>query len=215
MSAPRLAPRCNGTRTAGKLTMYEDFSDASTTLDTEEVPRSVSRVAHEMGALQAALQAVERRGSREHARLLGRTYLGRLDPQTVEEHVIEAAIQRILGQSVGDFEVTPDRASWETYVAETIALAWHAWASNDNDRAITLVRELRASQKRKESFVGQTGAIHLLTLYFWSQAVHLLAVHDRPGARRFFKRAIEMGSQFGTDSHPMISWAYAASFFEP
>lgn len=215
MSVQRLALRCTALSMAGNVTMYEDFSDAPGSNEIEDPDPSVARIAHEMDALQASLKVVEEGADPDEARLLGRTYLGRLEPSTIEEHVIEASLLRILGRSVEAPICLPRERPWEAHVAEVVALSWLAWAGNDNDRAHALVKSLRSCQKQKETFTGQGGAIHLLTLYFWSQAVELLVNADRPGARRFFKRAIEMGSQFGTDSHPMISWAYAASFFEP
>jgi hypothetical protein len=200
---------------AGKPEMYEDFSDTSGITEAEDPYPSASRVAHEMDALQASLQVVERNGDREEAKLLGRTYLGRLDPSTVEEKVIEAAIRRILGRSVKTVSCEVRQSPWEAHLADSVALSWLAWAADDNERARDIVKHLRAGQKQKETFSGKSGALHLLTLSFWSEAVLLLAKGDRAGARRYFKRAMELGSQFGTDSHPMISWAYAASFFEP
>jgi hypothetical protein len=205
------SPRATG-KIAGNTTMYEQFPDSSVQLTTE-TGFSVHRVVHEMDALQAAHLAIDERADAEGARLLCRTYLKRLDAETVEERVIEAALLRLLGRPVESFVIEPSRETWEAYVSETVALSWCAWAAGDNARALDLVRSLRSKQKREEVFTGKTGAIHLLTLSFWSEAVRLLVQEDTEGAKRFFKRAIELGSQFGTDSHPMISWAYAASFF--
>lgn len=196
--------------------VFDDFPDKSGILEVFE-DRSVAHIAHEMEALQASLRVADGEGDREHARLLGRTYLGRLDPETLEQHVIEGALRRILGREVGgELAYEPvGKEDWEKHVSERVALAWLAWASNDTERALDIVKSLRAGQKKRQTFTGQrTGAIHLLTLSFWSEAVVFLAKKDPSGARRFFKRAIELGSQFGTDSHPMISWAYAASFFD-
>jgi hypothetical protein len=209
--------RCTSRALAKNMTMYEDFSadtcaDAAEAVE-DELP-TPHRVAHEMSALQASLLVVERGADREEAHLLCRTYLGRLEPQTVEERVIEGALRRILKHSVLCPAVEPNRlVKWESYVAEVVALAWLAWAAGDHEHAFAAVRRLRSKQKRKETFSGRTGALHLMTLSWWSQAVLLLGKGDLAQARRYFKRAIEMGSQFGTDSHPMISWAYAASFF--
>ncbi len=207
------SPRCTARPLAENMTMYEDFTDTYTDSVDGEMP-SVNRVAHEMNALQAAQLVVERGVDRAEALVLCRTYLGRLEPRTVEDRVIEGALKLILKREIGYPAVEANRAvKWESYVAEVVGIAWLAWASGNCDDAFAAVRRLRSKQKRKESFAGETGAIHLMTLYWWSQAVLLLRKGDRTQARRFFKRAIEMGAQFGTDSHPMISWSYAASFF--
>jgi hypothetical protein len=198
--------------------MYEDLPNESSTCvspATSEGP--VVRILHEMDALNAALRVVESGGDVDEARLLGRTFLARLDPETVEQRVIEASLQLILKEPVDNAIVdgAPPRNPWEEHVAAAVATSWLAWAAGDKPRAQAQIKRLRAKRKTTvEAFKGRTGAIHLLTLYFWSQAVSELLLEDRRSARRFFKRAIELGGQFGTNSHPMISWAYAASFFE-
>lgn len=203
------SPRLNG-KTPEHPTMYEDVDSAS--MLAAEPPESgpVNRVAHEMDALHTAMRAVEDEDVVNEAHVLCRTYLARMEPTTVEEKVIEAALRRILHRSVSTSDVEPDPTKWENYVSESVALTWLAWAANDNAQARSLAQKLRS--KRKKVFTDRTGALHLYTLSFWSQAVQLLVEGDPAGARRYFKRAIEMGSQFGTESHPMISWAYAASF---
>lgn len=194
--------------------MYEDFPSSSH-VTVEGIPSAVGRIAHELEALQAAQLVAEQDGDPAEARLLCRTYLCQLDPETIEDRVVEASIQKILGQQVSLIVCEPIQdTTWEAFVAETLAQAWISWAAGDDASALATVDRLRTTQKAKETFLDESGAVHLLTLSFWSEAVLLLVAGDRPDARRFFKRAIEMGAQFGTDSHPMISWAYASSFFE-
>ncbi len=189
---------------------------------TSNPPPEVARVSHEMAALQAALEVVEKTTAPKEAQLLVRTYLAHLDPATTEERVIETAMRRILGKAVakppqaGKMPPPPPPLDmdWEAHVADVVSFAWSSWAANDNRRAVEAVKALHSTHKNREVFSGKSGAIHLLTLSFWSQATLLLIEEKHEEARRFFKRALELGSQFGTESHPMISWAYAASFFE-
>jgi hypothetical protein len=180
-----------------------------------EIPPEVARVAHEMEALQTALLVADGRGNRKEAQLMARTYLARLEPSTTEEIVIEASLNRILGHPCAKRAKMPPLLPWEAHVADSTALAWTAWNAKDNERAVELVKALRSTRrKRREPLKEKVGAIHLLTLSFWGEATLHLVQGERRGAQRFFKRALELGSQFGTESHPMISWAYAASFFE-
>ncbi len=213
---PRLTSPLRPGRIAGNTIMYEDFTDSSSMpAAVAEAPPSVSRIAHEMDALQAAIRVADGEDDLlDEARLLCRTYLARLEPSTIEEYAIDGALRRILNRQVSapDIEPASGTRSWETFVAETVALAWFAWAADDEHRCTTLLDSLRSQRRKEEVFTDKTGALHLYTLYFWSQATTLLVADDLDNARRFFKRAIELGSQFGTESHPMISWAYAASF---
>lgn len=205
------SPRDIGDWSAENLTVYEDFPHSSCA-HVEEAPPSVGRIAHEMGALQAVQLVVEGHGDPGEARLLCRTYLARLEPESLEERVIAAALRRILCRPMvvpGHGE--PRTEPWEACMADTVALAWMSWAAGDCGGALATAKRFTTVQKKHGT--GKAGAIHLLTLSFWSEAVTLLSEGDLAGARRFFKRAIELGSQFGTDSHPMVSWAYAASFF--
>lgn len=165
-----------------------------------------------MEALAGALLVCDGRGDIEGTLRLCRTYLARLNPSTVADYVTEAALTRILGRPVGPVEPWLNGRNWEEQVSEAVGLAWLDWAAGAPDEARRKIHALRAKRK-SESFNGRTGAIHLLTLAFWSEAILLSIDEDREGARRFYKRALELGSQLGTDSHPMISWAYAATFF--
>src|SRR5271168_4593502 len=91
-------PRDTGDRSAGNVTVYEDFPHNSCVAHVEEPPPSVGRIAHEMNALQAAQLVVEGQGDVGEARLLCRTYLARLEPESLEERVIAAALRRILSR---------------------------------------------------------------------------------------------------------------------
>jgi hypothetical protein len=192
--------------------MFEDLSSSSSVKLPDTSEESVGRVLHEMEALNACMAVCDGQGSPEEAKLLCRTYLGRLDPSTVEEYVTEAALLHILDRSVELADPWSHAKSWEEQVAEAVALAWLSLISGDADDARVRIMDLRAKRKA-ETFHGKSGALHLLTLAFWSEAILLTAAGDHTGARRYYKRALEYGAQLGTDSHPMISWAYAATFF--
>ena len=135
-----------------------------------------------------------------------------MEPESTEEAVTMAALQRILKRPVtaGITDLVP--TPWEDHMADLAALAWTAWAASDRLKAEAVLFTLRSKRRQDQGvFTAEGGALHLLTLYFWTDATAALVSDDRQGARRFFKRALDLGAQFGTPSHPMISWAYAAS----
>lgn len=184
-------------------THYDDMAPRLPTLD---------RIVHEMDALSAATEMAEGRGDAEEARRLCRTYLWRMEPETTEEAVTMAALQRILKRPVTAEVSDLVPAPWEDHVADLAAVAWTAWAASDRLKAEAVLFTLKSKRRQDQGvFTAEGGALHLLTLYFWTDATAALIQEDNPGARRFFRRALDLGSQFGTASHPMISWAYAAS----
>ena len=171
--------------------------------------REVSHVVREMHALQAAQLVVERGDDPGPAQFLVEEYRAEFEPESLEESVIDVALRRILGAPDARFASDERRRTpREALIADSTAIAWATWASGSPKEANLLLKRLEGKTKRETG-----GAIHLLTLSFWRQATALLIEGDSFGARRFFKRAMDLGSQFGTESHPMISWAYAASFF--
>jgi hypothetical protein len=182
--------------------------------EPSENENAVVRVMHEMSALNAALRVAEGLGGDvQEALLLSRTYLARFSPETVEERVIEVSIRKILGEAVEAQDLSGAPVEWEGYVQHMVATAWLFWMGGNPTRARAQLVEVQTKRKAK-TFADKKGSLHLFTLYFWSQAISELLDGDRAAARRYFKRSIELGAQFGTDSHPMISWAFAGTFFE-
>lgn len=185
------------------------LNDASRPIDSP----SVSALLAEMDALSAALRAAELGEDPDDAKARVAGMTEHRNPKTIEEFVVAGAMRRILGKLPEAPGLRPVKQPWDKQLEEIVGLAWLFWARGDNDRATAILRKLSERQKKHERVAARSGAVNVVTLTFWSKAVTHLLEGDRKLAQKFFKRAIEIGSQIGTDSHPMISWAYAATYF--
>lgn len=135
------------------------------------------------------------------------------EPRTYSEEVIEAAMQLIVGEDIVALDEPLLRRPWEAYVSDATGCAWVDLARGKTALAAREIRRLRKRPIPREPAASRSGAIHLLALYFWGEAILQLSSENRKSAHKFYRRALELGSQFGTESHPVISWTYAATFF--
>lgn len=167
----------------------------------------------QMAALGAIAEANREEGPVDRARYLARQAWEVLGtPVSFEQHAVQAALAHVLQEPLSmtlpSLSTTP---SWTVHVYESITLAWLRWLVLGDKGAVGITERLRLQEpgKGREPF----GAMELGALTLWSQAVEKLALEDTDCARRFFERAIEVGSQIGSDSNPTVNWSYAASFF--
>jgi hypothetical protein len=175
---------------------------------------AMRNVFREMEALESVLRFIEEGNEPPNTELI-KQVIDRLEPVTIEQFVIEAAMLRITGNARTDIRWKTLKAAkkpWERHVAEVVAIAWLEWLTRQSARPRLL--ELRAQQKKMEKLSRRGGAIHHYTLLFWSEAILELDSGNMASAQRLYRRAIELGAQFGTESHPMISWTYAATFLK-
>lgn len=123
---------------------------------------------------------------------------------TVEEQIIYGAHARILGRTVILPKFEPSKKPADRRMFEVIAKAWLTWATGGDPTPLLNARP-------KPSEYG--GAIHMMALEPWAAATK--ALHERNGeeARRFFRRSVELGSQYDTETNEVVKWAYVASFF--
>lgn len=175
----------------------------------------VERVISEMNALNAALSSdVPPRQARAMIQEVERQWP---TPRTVSDFTIRAAMARITGNAVpaGEPErTTGEAAAWSVRAFELVALAWLAWTRGETERARFWIRRWAAESADKMN-LDREGAIQAFAVALWANAVEAL-VEERPfDARRFFRRVYEVGSSFGTESHPTVLWTMAASFFNP
>jgi hypothetical protein len=180
-----------------------------------DVLSEIRRVVAEAEALEDALQAItlpdRANAVRESLRALPRG-----DDTSLAEITMRRAMALITGEP---FTPQPPKGigwedtSWETFCYKTCLLAWNAWADGQAEEASKLLQTMRDAQRSQESADGRLGAIHLLSLYLWLGALDRLAHSDRDESQKLWRRAMEVGSQYGTESAPLIRWTFAASFF--
>ena len=137
---------------------------------------------------------------------------------TMADFAIRAAMSRITGSAppIGQpVRTSGEEAVWSVRGFELIATAWIAWTRGDTNRARYWIRHWSNEQSEMLSNLDDSGAIQAWAVTLWANAVEAL-VEERPDdARRFFRRVYEVGSSFGTESHPTVLWTMAASFFTP
>ncbi len=167
----------------------------------------------ELDALHAIVQVIDQGDDPQEALdLTRRAFDLAANPKTFEAQIIRYAMAIVLGESV-TLPATNGRGSWERALYEGIARAWACWAA---DATSPVPAEEFAKLHSRSEFGNDTkrkGAVHLMALHHWLTAVEALVEGNPVAARRFWKRAIEVGASFGTESHPVVLWAYAASFW--
>jgi hypothetical protein len=164
--------------------------------------------------LNAALSAANEGGEGEVVRQRVQELLqGRKGPTTISEHVVHGSMLLLVGLNPGHPSRKARKDPWEGHAADVAGLSWLAWASNNHEMAVDGIQRFRARQKRSESSSSKTGSVHLLTLSFWNECTLNLVKGDRHAAKKYLRRALDLGGFYATESHPTISWAYAASFF--
>ena len=138
-------------------------------------------------------------------------------PVSVTDFTVRAAMSRITGTVAPSGEperTTGEAAVWAVRGFELIALAWLAWSRGDERRARFMIEQWSREGEDKTN-LSEEGAIQAFAVALWANAIEAL-IEGRPeDARRFFRRVYEVGSSFGTESHPTVLWTMAASFFTP
>ena len=189
------------------------------TQDKQELPNIIA----EMNALNAVLRALDQPQELPNALRLVRTVWTTFPtPQTVDAWVIGVAMATLLGEPpkkcLDPITLPPPIAEpWTMHIFEHTAFAWGAWTQGDARVAQYWIRSIRADVPDKEGPVDEArpGAVHRLALEEWANAVMALTQGQTSEAKRFFKRASEVGQSFGTESHPVILWTMAASLAAP
>jgi hypothetical protein len=198
-------------RVVPPIPTFSDVEDFDSLRPAEEVIAEIS-------ALNEAADVVDNRGDTDEARrLVGAAFVDRSPyMSTIEDIGVGAAMTRILGENTEPFLVgQPSGAAlaWEARVLQTVLHAWTEWTLGRPEAALTSLPRLRAAQHDQERVTARSGAVNLMAMYYWLTAVERLAAGETSEAKRWWKRALEVGSHFGTKSHLVISWTYAASFF--
>lgn len=159
--------------------------------------------------MQAVLDAADATGDPASARALVQQVFVSWRPTDFEGRVTLCAMAKVIGEDIRPFVPSePVPEPWERRCFETLGRVWVFWAMNRGDVAEEMLKKLR----EEKGAHPLAGALHLMALDFWGDALEKLLQGDPPEARRFWKRAIEVGGTHGTPSHPAILWTYAATF---
>lgn len=165
----------------------------------------------EEDGLEAMMRVIDGSGDAELAHTLVEAAIAeRAESSRLAEEVVLAAMHRIVGKPVWLPLSAARQTPWENHVTDTLALAWAAWAAGQHEAA---TRELEHLHERMPKGGDESGAVHLMSLHYWGDAIEQLVSGNIPAAHRLFKRSLDLGSQFGTESHTTVSWTYAATFF--
>lgn len=89
-----------------------------------------------------------------------------------------------------------------------LSRAWSCWAAGENGAVAAL---LKAADADEDAHVPG-GHLHTMALEAWQLAIEALLAGNPKEARRFYRRAMELGSQFGTWTSTAVQWTYGASF---
>lgn len=138
-----------------------------------------------------------------------RTYSS-LESSSAEEWLMIAAMAKILAKDIPEPDFAPMSGPADQHVFVSCANAWGRWAGGYPDLA---TKALKAGASN-DLHAGRGRALHLMALASFRGAVEALISDDLVEAQRLFRRSIEMGSQMGTETNPVIQWVFVASFFK-
>jgi hypothetical protein len=173
------------------------------------LPKSpkIQRILAEAKALTAALKLAEGTGSTALVHQLVAEALDGHNPTDSPTELVNAAMRHILGRPIPTSSET-EGGSLEDNIFGVIARAWVAWATGlDRERAHEALRKIPIPKGP----LKEGGALHLMAMQPWAQAVDALLQNDLDEARRMFRRATELSSQCGTVTNAAVQWTYAAS----
>ena len=183
-------------------------------MSTYEPSSDVKRIIEEMNALNAVLTA-STPTQVEEARALVRAVERTLpEPVTVSETVLRAAMSKITGSPAPAGTPLPtEDTSWDSKAFELVGLAWLAWLRGDPTKATAcLVVWTDGEEMKNQMDQSRKGAVQAYTVSLWATAIASLLAGNKEEARKFYHRVHDVGSSFGTESHPVILWTMAAIF---
>jgi hypothetical protein len=170
----------------------------------------VSRLMTEGRAISVVCEAIAGRENPLKAQRFVEGLLVEQPTETVEDLVTWYAMNRISGREIHptgplfyEEGADPDR---ELFLATSDA--WVIWATEGPTSRVLPLHSLNTSEEG-------SSITHHIALTAWAQAVKNLLAGDLAESKRFYRRAIEVGGQFGTETNSVIVWTYAATFFHP
>lgn len=188
--------------------IYGNDSRPSAPKMTMTLPPEVLFAVQESKALAHALDVLDGGSTdRDAARNCVEGVLSKLHVLEAEDQLIQLAMAKIAGTILPEGALAIETTSPDRKLFTTVAHAWSLWARGDSEGAKKVLRE------GGDDITAKGAALHLMSLHFWSGAVKALTQGETAEARRLFLRAIDIGTQVGTETVPAIQWTYAASFF--
>lgn len=175
----------------------------------------VELVIAEMNAVNAAISAPTPLLAREAQNMVRAVEAQWPATTTVADFTIRAAMSRITGSPPPAGEpvrTSGEAAVWSVRAFELVALSWLAWTRNDPQGARFWIQRW-SSEGEDKTKLSEEGAIQAFAVALWANAIEALVEGRTDDAKRFFNRVYEVGSSFGTESHPTVLWTMAASFF--
>lgn len=169
-------------------------------LQTPQVQQTIA----ETKALGAVLAVVLQGGATDEATALVRSVFEKHRPQDPDTWLRHFAMAHILGVSITLPALASEGDGAQRLFTRT-ARVWMLWAGGQLEAARGL---LTTPEPNHEG-----GEIHLMALGPWCLGLDALLRSDREEARRYFRRATEVGSQLGTETNNAIQWAFGATFF--
>jgi len=180
----------------------------------DELPddcEDVGSILAEMEALKAVFDAIFQGSPSDRAKACVRQALAmqESDPVSFEGKLTVFCLSWILGEDRIDIlPKAPSGNKWTKRTFEELALGWVAWIREGSTQVLETINKMHLTEPEEDD-----GSIETLSLNFWAKALELLVKGRGDESRRFFDRANNIGSQFGTSTNPSICWTYAVSFF--
>lgn len=189
---------------------------SSDTVDDVVVPLlpAPSTVVKEAEALCLAHKVIHEGVGRRSTRQLIHALLQSRHEDTLEERVISSAMAYIAKEKSCVISEPHKKGSFDDILCQTTAYVWYLWSQNRSEEALQVIQRFRTTVSNSLRVAGiKSGAIHRRVLNYWLQACEALILGQIPKSKKLWKRSLELGAHFGTDSHPMICWTYVASFY--
>lgn len=180
-----------------------DLTDVCST--RSHVSRSfaeTTRFMTEGRAITLAILAVDGLENPLKVQQVVKTLLKERPKDSPEEMVIYEAMRVLAGE-----KVQPTSPPESDDVFENLAWAWQGWACGQKQEAATRLGHLDI-----DKLGSRQGVFSGLALASWAKAIEALILDQPSEAKRHFKRAMDVGGQFGLEINPPILWTYAASF---
>lgn len=183
-------------------------------MDTYDANPEVKHIIEEMNALNATLRATTPEMVTEAREKVRAILSASPEPVSVSDFVLRAAMSKITGMPAPQGAPEPvEGASWSMRAFELVGLAWLAWSRGDPLKATALITVWTEGEELKaRTGPSQEGAVQAYSVSLWATAIAALLAGNMEDARRLYRRVHDVGSSFGTESHPVILWTMAATF---